>query len=102
MKFKAAVFDLDGTLLDSLHDIGNSMNSALAGMGFPPHPMADYRYHVGDGMSTLARRVLPAGQHDDARIAALVAAMREQYGQRWAESTLPYAGIPELLDELIR
>ncbi len=100
MKFKAAVFDLDGTLLDSLHDIGNSMNAALARKGHPPHPINDYKIHVGDGMSVLARRVLPASAHSDAAIAELVGLMREEYGARWANLTKPYDGIPELLDTL--
>ncbi len=102
MKFKAAVFDLDGTLLDSLHDIAHSMNAALRRKGFPEHPVVDYKIHVGDGMSILARRVLPDGARDDAGIAELVGLMREEYGARWADSTRPYQGIPELLDELAR
>ncbi|MEI6236189.1 MAG: HAD family hydrolase [Planctomycetota bacterium] len=102
MPFKAAVFDLDGTLLDSLHDIANSMNAALRRKGFPEHPVVDYNYHVGDGMAILAKRVLPTDQINDAAIAELVGLMREEYGARWADTTRPYAGIPELLDELTR
>ncbi|HLX63725.1 MAG TPA: HAD family hydrolase [Planctomycetota bacterium] len=100
MSFKAIVFDLDGTLLDSLHDIANSMNAALARKGFPPHPVVDYKIHVGDGLSILARRVLPKKKINDAVIAELVAIMREEYGRRWAVTTRPYAGIAEMLDEL--
>ncbi len=102
MKFKAAIFDLDGTLLDSLLDIATSMNTALRKMGCAEHPVEDYKIHVGDGMSVLARRVLPKDRHDDASIAACVAAMRAEYGQNWAKNTRAYAGIPELLDELVR
>ncbi len=102
MNFKAAVFDLDGTLLDSLHDIANSMNAALRRKGYPEHPILDYKYHVGDGMAILARRVLPKNKCDDAGIAELVGLMREEYATRWANETRPYAGIPELLDELVR
>jgi phosphoglycolate phosphatase len=102
MKFKGIVFDLDGTLLDSLLDIGTSMNAALRSRGFPEHPIADYKIHVGDGMATLARRVLPEGKRDEPGITELVAGMREEYGRRWAESTRPYPGVPELLDELTK
>lgn len=102
MKFKAAVFDLDGTLLDSLHDIGSSMNAALRSKGHPEHPIADYKYHVGDGVSILARRVLPEAYRIDDSIAELVLLMREEYGANWAKTTKPYEGVPELLDELTR
>ncbi len=100
MKFKAALFDLDGTLLDSLQDIAGSMNAALARKGFAAHPIQDYRYHVGDGMSVLAHRVLPESARNPAAIAELVALMREEYGARWAHNTRPYPGIPDLLDAL--
>lgn len=102
MKFRAIVFDLDGTLLDSLHDIANSMNAALAREGFPPHPIADYKIHVGDGLAILARRVLPPEQCSETAIFDLVATMREEYGRRWAETTRPYPGVPDLLDEVTR
>jgi len=102
MRFKAAVFDLDGTLLDSLHDLASSMNAVLRKLGVPEHPVGDYKIHVGDGMSVLARRVLPPTHHSDQEIAACVAAMREEYGRNWANTTRPYDGIPEMLDELSR
>ena len=102
MKIKGIVFDLDGTLLDSLLDIGTSMNAALRGRGFPEHPIDAYKIYVGDGMATLARRVLPEGRREEPLIIELVAAMREEYGRRWAESTRPYSGVAELLDELTK
>lgn len=100
MRFKAAVFDLDGTLLDSLHDIASSMNASLRKLGFPEHPIGDYKIHVGDGISILARRVIPAAHHTDELLAKCVAGMREEYARNWASTTRPYEGIPELLDEL--
>lgn len=102
VKLKAAVFDLDGTLLDSLTDIASSMNTALRKLGFPEHPIADYKIHVGDGMSILARRVLPASQCSDEMVANCVAGMRAEYAENWAKTTRPYPGIGELLDELVK
>lgn len=100
-QYRAVLFDLDGTLLDTLEDLCDSMNSALHGLGFPPHPKDSYRFMVGDGVDTLARRVLPPERRDDDEVwKALVAAMREEYGRRWDKKTHPYAGIPELLDDL--
>lgn len=102
MNYKAAVFDLDGTLLDSLEDIATSANEALKKMGYAPHHLADYRYHVGDGLNVLAQRVLPPAHRDLPTAQAFVNEMRTEYAQRWSNTTKPYAGIPELLDELVR
>ncbi|MDA8159725.1 MAG: HAD family hydrolase [Desulfobacteraceae bacterium] len=98
--FQAVLFDLDGTLLDTLTDLAESMNAALASLGLPGHPRQAYRYFVGDGMETLARRVLPATRRDEETLARCLAAMREEYGRRWSEQTRPYPGIPDLLDRL--
>lgn len=100
MNYKAVLFDLDGTLLDTLDDLADSMNASLARLGAPTHPVADYRYFVGDGVLTLCHRVLPAERRDEATVKAAAAAMRDEYGKRWAAKTRPYPGIPELLDAL--
>lgn len=100
MPIRAALFDLDGTLLDSLDDLADSMNAALESLGFPPHPVAAYRLFVGDGVEALARRALPRGPHTDALVAECVTAMRAAYERRWNEKSRPYDGIPELLDAL--
>ena len=100
MNYKAVLFDLDGTLLDTLDDLADSMNAALARLGAPQHPTPAYRHFVGDGVIELCRRVLPAGRRDEATIKAAAAAMRDEYNQRWAAKTRPYPGIPELLDAL--
>lgn len=102
MNPRAICFDLDGTLLDTLTDLATSMNAALATLGLPPHPEQAYKTFVGDGMETLARRVLPAARRDDDQLAAAcVEAMRAEYAKRWADATKPYAGVPELLDGLV-
>lgn len=99
---RAVLFDLDGTLLDTLDDLADAMNASLAQFGAPPHPVAAYRKFVGDGIHHAARRALPADRRDEATIEAVVAVMRVEYHQRQAAKTRPYPGIPELLDELTR
>ncbi len=59
MKYRAVLFDLDGTLLNTLDDLGDSMNAALSASGYPVHPIAAYKYFVGDGVENLVRRALP-------------------------------------------
>jgi phosphoglycolate phosphatase len=97
---RAALFDLDGTLLDTLQDLADSANRSLLRMGFPPHPVQDYRYFVGEGVAVLARRVLPADRQDPATVQALKSLFNEHYGQHWADNTRPYEGVPALLDAL--
>jgi len=99
---KAVLFDLDGTLLDTLRDIADACNSALAQHNFPEHPVSAYRYFVGDGVLVLISRVIPGDHRDPATLAAVAATYREQYQRRWNATTRPYPGIPELLDQLTR
>jgi phosphoglycolate phosphatase len=99
--FEAVIFDLDGTLLDTLSDIAVAANKALGRQGFPSHGVEEYRYFVGDGVTMLMRRALPPQKrHDDAIIAACVDLFREEYGRTWDLNTRAYEGIPELLDTL--
>ena len=94
------LFDLDGTLLDTLEDLADSTNAALAQLGFPPHPLDAYRYFVGDGVTNLILRTLPEAHRDEATVARTMDLMRRIYGEHWADKTRPYPGIPELLDAL--
>ncbi len=97
----AVLFDLDGTLLDTLTDIASAANAALATENMPTHPEADYRRFIGDGVAMLFRRALPPDQdHDDARIDRCVARFHETYATSWNVATKPYPGIAELLDAL--
>ncbi len=100
IEFQAIIFDLDGTLLDTLADIANSTNAALSRLGFPVHPVDAYRYFLGDGMDHLVRRALPEGHHDGKTLGKCNKAILDEYRNRWAENTEPYPGIPELLCEL--
>jgi phosphoglycolate phosphatase len=94
------LFDLDGTLLDTLQDLADSTNRCLARLGLPGHPVQDYRFYVGEGLGNLARRTLPAERQDPATIQALQELFSRDYGEHWADKTRPYEGIAGLLDEL--
>ncbi len=97
---EAVVFDLDGTLVDSLGDIADAMNAVLAGLGLPTHPRDRYRFFVGDGLEVLVRRALPGDRVDERLVARALDRMRDEYGRRATATTRPYPGIPELLDGL--
>jgi phosphoglycolate phosphatase len=100
MHYQAVLFDLDGTQLDTLEDLADSTNAALRRLGFPEHPLAAFRYFVGDGMENLVRRALPSQQQSPPAVAECLTLVRQEYSARWAMKTRPYAGIPELLDGL--
>jgi phosphoglycolate phosphatase len=97
----AVLFDLDGTLLDSLRDIADSMNAVLEGRGYETHPVDAYRHFVGEGMERLVHRTLPPSSHGPEEIEARLQDLRKQYGRRWADTTRPYDGIEALLDGLV-
>lgn len=96
----AIIFDLDGTLLNTLRDLADSGNEVLRRMGFPTHPVDAYRYHVGDGIRMLAYRALPEGHREDEQLDAFVAQMSAYYAEHQVDTTRPYDGIDEMLDEL--
>jgi phosphoglycolate phosphatase len=100
MAYRSVIFDLDRTLLDTLGDIASSANRVLARLGFPQYEVKAYKYFVGDGMETLAVRILPNSHRDTATVAKVVACIDSEYGQHWADSTRPYDSIPELLQAL--
>lgn len=100
MKFKGIIFDLDGTLLDTLEDLADSVNAILAGLNLPQHSLDDYRYHVGRGMRSLITNVLPAEMRSDKLLNECVARMFAEYGKRWDAKTRLYEGIDGLLDTL--
>ena len=100
MRYKAVIFDLDGTLLDTLEDLANSANRILAAAGLPVHPVASYRYFVGDGLQVLIERIVPAEKKEAGGLAALADAFLEDYGRNWRVRSRPYDGIPALLTAL--
>jgi len=100
LKFKAVLFDLDGTLLNTLDDLADSMNASLKKFGFPQHPVESYRHLVGDGIVNLVARALPEDHRDEESVKRILEADREEYSRNWASKTRPYEGVPELLDSL--
>lgn len=95
----AIVFDLDGTLVDSLDDIGASMNEALSKRGVAPHTTSTYRALIGDGVRDLAGRA--AGTTDARTIDAIVADFGAFYATRLCGTTAPYPGVTSMLDALV-
>lgn len=102
MSKSAIIFDLDGTLLDTLDDLADSMNEALAELGFPCHPTDAYRRFVGNGVRMLAKRALPDDARDDKTADRLLGVYNSAYRKNCCSKTRPYSGVPELLSELRR
>jgi phosphoglycolate phosphatase len=99
--YQAVLFDLDGTLLDTLEDLGESMNAVLAARGYPTHPIGSFTVFVGDGVENLVRRALPPdARQDETVVQELVPLMRNEYAGRWKAKTRPYPGVPQLLRAL--
>lgn len=99
-KYKACLFDLDGTLLNTLDDLADAMNITLEQMGFPIHPVEAYKYFIGDGIENEARRALPPDRLDDETVKKCVEMCREQYNNCWSNKTRLYPGISQMLDDL--
>jgi len=98
--WNAVLFDLDGTLLDTLEDLADATNAVLEEQGMPTHEVEDYRFFVGDGVYNQARRVLPEGRGDRETVQRCVEGIRSEYARRWANKTQPYDGVPDMLDTL--
>lgn len=96
----AAIFDLDGTLLDTLEDLADSANAALTACGYPVHPVESYRTFVGDGMAVLMERIMPVEARTPELVGELLRHYKAEYDARWKAKTKPYPGIVELLHGL--
>lgn len=98
--FKLAIFDLDGTLLNTIDDLADACNYALRLGGFREHPVEAYRLFVGNGVYNLIRRALPEGQRDEETAAAVKAAFDRYYRDHSQDKTRPYGGVVEMLAAL--
>ncbi len=100
MRNKAVIFDLDGTLLDTLVDIADAMNAVLKKYQYPVHELHNYKYFVGAGIRDMVIDVLPESQCQEPIIQQCFEAMKKEYSQRWNNKSCPYDGIPAVLDYL--
>ncbi len=98
MLLRAVIFDLDGTLVDSLGDIADATNHALTLHGLPTHPESAYLRFVGSGVRELIRRAVPAGRED--LLEPVLASYKAYYDDHLFDRTAHYPGIPELLSAL--
>lgn len=100
MKYEAILFDLDGTLLNTLEDLKDSCNAALEACGYAPRTLDEVRRFVGNGVGLLIRRALPegAGEEEWARCLAL---FKAHYQNNLDNKTRPYPGIEQALDALL-
>ena len=97
---KLAIFDLDGTLLNTIEDLGYAANHSLQAHGYPTHSIASYPFFVGNGVRRLIERVLPEDARTEATIDRLLVTFKEYYNDHNTDYTKPYEGIPELLSLL--
>ena len=93
MPLRSATFDLDGTLLDSLRDVAESMNQALSESGYPQHPVEAYKGFVGNGLTELTAKVLPEKNRSEKEVYALAEKFWYKYDESWFLHTKPYPGI---------
>lgn len=97
--YSVYIFDLDGTLLDTLQDLANSVNYALRKHDMPEHSIDDIRRFVGNGVRKLMERAVPEGEQNP-QFEATFATFRQHYMEHSLDTTRPYDGIPELLRAL--
>ena len=100
MKFKGVIFDLDGTLVNSLQDIADSMNIVLKSYNYPTHSYEEHQSFIGSGIRSLVSKSLPLTHNDEKQIDSCFNSMIEVYRDNCTHKTKPYDGIIELLDNL--
>ena len=101
MRFKGIIFDLDGTLVNSLEDISDAMNTVLTGLNYPTHTYDTYQYFIGSGLRNLVSKALPASNNSDEQIEICFDCMINEYREVCTIKTKPYEGIITLLDNLV-
>lgn len=99
MRYELVIFDLDGTVLNTLGDLANAVNHALETHGHPRHTLEEIRSYIGNGVANLISKSVPAGTGADER-AAILADFKAYYGEHVNVETVPYDGIVEMLRAL--
>lgn len=94
---KLVLFDLDGTLVNTIADLADTVNFALTKMGFPTHETEKYNYFVGDGFSNLVERALPCDKRSEAIHSECLKIAKAHYEKHYIDKSCPYDGIPEML-----
>lgn len=97
---KLVIFDLDGTILNTISDLGTAANYALSKNGFPTHSLASYPFFVGNGVKKLIERTLPEDARKEETVDMLLADFKSYYNDHLAVFTKPYDGIVELMHNL--
>lgn len=97
---KLCIFDLDGTLVNSVYDLADAMNAVLENNGCPVHDVEKYKYFVGNGTLKLVERAVPESERSPERVAELHKQFAAEYEKRLVNKTRAYDGIKELLTEL--
>ena len=100
MNKRLAIFDLDGTLLDTVADLANATNQALAKCGYPTHPTEAYYHFVGNGINKLFARALPEESRNEENVLRIRTHFIPYYNEHNADDSRPYPGIVELLHKL--
>ena len=97
---KLVIFDLDGTLLNTIADLAQSTNYALSRLGYPTHEEDAYPFMVGNGINKLFERALPEAERNEANVLRVRAEFVPYYDRHKADKSRPYEGIPQLLEQL--
>ena len=99
MKYNTVIFDLDGTLLNTLEDLGDSVNFALKSFGYPTRTYEEIRSFVGNGVKDLVTKAVPDGTDEETTLKCLQT-FKDHYKTNMQNKTAPYDGIIDLLEEL--
>ncbi len=100
--FQTVIFDLDGTLLNTIDDLADAANWVCNTNGWPTHTLEEYKYMVGNGIPALCKRFSPESAHAPGQLAGTLAQFSARYAAHKGDKTRPYEGIPELLRHLGR
>lgn len=101
MSYLSVIFDLDGTLVDTLHDLADTCNEVLVSHHFPTHPTSAFKTFVGNGLQILMNRITPVGT-DELVLQQCCELFSKRYSQNWNRNSCPYEGINDMLSALKR